>query len=402
MRILITNTGPWGTGSFTVASAILDEFKKMGHDVHLFFPDSGLASEDFHHYYDDKKQYTIWRFPLSNEHVILQSFPLMIPDPHPRSTEHRTFKSLSEHELKCYFENLKKELTEVIDKFKPDVVECQHIWSMDHIIDEIGLPYFCTAHHSDQMGYLYDERMRPMIDLSAHHAKKIFAISRFVEDNVCNLYKLPKEKVCFIPNGFDKILFKPKKTDRQKLLNEYSIDANDDATLVSFAGKLSKTKGIDTLLQANQMIPKKENIHFLIMGCGDIQKAIEGVDPNTLAFHNVHFIGHVTSKRLSEIHNICNYSVLPSRSEGFGIACLEAMGTGLPVITTKSGGQVEYVVGKVVEKENPKALCEALLEFAHLDESEKIVLRELSIRRANEYSWESVAKMRIDEYLKVL
>lgn len=41
MRILITNTGPWGTGSGTVADGIMKELKRRDHKVMAFFPDSG-------------------------------------------------------------------------------------------------------------------------------------------------------------------------------------------------------------------------------------------------------------------------------------------------------------------------------------------------------------------------
>ena len=64
MRILFTNTGPWGTGSFTVIEAIADELEKLGHQVKIFFPDNGFDAEDKAKYYELPDRYEIWQFPI--------------------------------------------------------------------------------------------------------------------------------------------------------------------------------------------------------------------------------------------------------------------------------------------------------------------------------------------------
>ena len=46
MRILLTNTGPWGTGSAMVAEAVLEELRKKGHQAILFFPDAQRTTVD--------------------------------------------------------------------------------------------------------------------------------------------------------------------------------------------------------------------------------------------------------------------------------------------------------------------------------------------------------------------
>lgn len=402
MRILITNTGPWGTGSFTVTIALFHHLKALGHQVHLFFPDSNLPSKEQSYFSSHKEWFTIWQYPLTNEHIALQSFPLIIPDPHPRSTCNRTYKDLSDEELKFYFFELEKQLKKVIEIFQPDVIESQHIWTFEHVLSKFHIPYFCTAHHSDQMGFLYDDRMRNIILKSIHKLEKVFAISRFVKQEVQDLYHLPEEKVLYIPNGFDQKTFYPFKVNREEILKELNLTFDKDVILVSFAGKISKTKGIDILLKANKMIPKSKKIHFLILGAGNIDKLLGNEDLNAFCFHQMHFLGHQSAKRLAEIHNICDFSVLPSRSEGFGIACLEAMGCGLPIITTNSGGQTEYVVGKIIPKENPVALAEAVIQYANLSEKEKSKLQHRSIETAKKYSWESIAKQRIEHYMAAL
>ncbi len=51
MKILFTNTGPWGTGSATVVDGVMNDLIQRGHQVQVIFPDSGFKSPDFYRYY---------------------------------------------------------------------------------------------------------------------------------------------------------------------------------------------------------------------------------------------------------------------------------------------------------------------------------------------------------------
>ena len=88
MRILFTNTGPWGTGSATVVDAISQEMMRQGHEVKIIFPDCHFESMDMDQYYGHPEVYHIWNFPIKRDGVELYTFPLIIPDPHPRSYRH--------------------------------------------------------------------------------------------------------------------------------------------------------------------------------------------------------------------------------------------------------------------------------------------------------------------------
>ena len=81
MKILMTNNGPWGTGSFTAIDALIKEFTAQGHQVRVLFPDNGLASVDYDHYCSRPDIYHIWDFPIKKDDIELPSFPLMITDP---------------------------------------------------------------------------------------------------------------------------------------------------------------------------------------------------------------------------------------------------------------------------------------------------------------------------------
>ncbi|PCI92561.1 starch synthase [Candidatus Aerophobetes bacterium] len=401
MRILLTNTGPWGTGSFTCAHAILKELLLLGHDVQLFFPDAHVNSSDLDYYYKNPKHYHIWRFPLKDQTHNIESFPLMIPDPHPRSRTETTFKELDEDTLKFYFQEARKALIKVIKQFKPDIVECQHIWSLDSIIDEFGIPYVCTAHHSDQMGFMYDARMRPYALASAKHARKIFAISEFVKAEVMDLYHVDENKVVTITNGYSKKYFKREQIDKNAILEEFDINADKNAIFVSFAGKISKTKGVDTILEANRILDNP-NIHFLILGSGELEKVIDSNRIEDYSFKNAHFLGHRHPREIVKIHNISKLSLMPSRSEGFGISALEAMACGLPLVYTDVGGIHEFAIGKCIKKEDPKALANAIESIITMPDADYSKLSNKSEEVAHTFSWKELAKKRVYYYKQAL
>ena len=362
MRILITNTGPWGTGSFTVAKGLLDAFLEMGHRAKLFFPDSEEPSPELDYYYSRPEIYEIWKQPIAGNDIRIDSFPLIITDPHPRNPHGNTYKDLSDKELQLYLTAFEERIKPVLTEFQPDIVECQHIWAYDHVINKLGYPYLATTHNSDQMGFRYDPRMRPLAIDSAKHAKFIISISKQNREDVLSLYDLGPEKVIYIQNGYDHNVFKQMNLNRKEVLNEFKLDIPEDAFIVNFAGKLSKTKGIDTVLQAKYLLDNYEKLHLIIMGSGKLEKALEGVSLETISTKNVHFVGHQTLANVARLHNISDISMMPSRTEGFGLSCLEAMGCGLPIIVSRCGGPEDFAVGEVIDRENSQQLAEAILK----------------------------------------
>jgi glycosyltransferase involved in cell wall biosynthesis len=400
MRILITSTGSWGTGSFTVINAITREFLAMGHTVKVFFPDVGVISKDMDNYYQNPELYEIWKFPIEKNGITISTFPLMIPDPHPRNPINLTFKDLSSKELQIYHNALKERIRRVIDEFNPDIIECQHIWILAHIIQELGLPYIVTAHHSDQMGFQFDSRMRDMAANAATNAKYIFTISDLVKNEVEELYHIDQNRIITLYNGYDKTIFNRQLVNREEFLNELGINIPSSANIVTFAGKISYTKGIDIILEANCILDDPR-IHFLIFGTGDIKEIIKENCRKAHSLDHLHFMGHQPARILAKAHNISKLSIMPSRSEGFGISCLEAMSCDLPVIVTKHTGAESFAVGEIIEQENPKQLAEAIEALINLPESQYDSLSIKAEETARQFSWETIAQKRLQYYERI-
>ena len=104
---------------------------------------------------------------------------------------------------------------------------------------------------------------------------------------------------------------------------------------------------------------------------------------------------------MANAHNIAKLNIIPSRSEGFGIAALEAMGCGLPIVATKNTEPANFAVGKIIEQENPKQLAKAILTILNLPKEQYQKLSRQAEQSAHKFSWETVAKTRLQYYRNV-
>jgi glycosyltransferase involved in cell wall biosynthesis len=399
VRVLFTNTGPWGTGSATVVNGVMNELIRRGHEARVIFPDSGFESPDFDRYYDHPDRFCILKFPVTFNGEQLYTFPLIITDPHPRNYPHAwTFKQLSTSQLRAYMEYYGELTEKVIHEFRPDAIECQHIWIMDYVLGKKGYDYISVAHHSDQLGFRYDRRMRKYARRAARHASYIFAISESVREEVLELYPVDPERVVVLPNGYDQEVFTRKAVDRGGLLDRFDLGRHRNTPIITFAGKISRTKGIDYLLRANRLIQRQREVAVVVFGAGDLEDVMSGIPERAYDMKNVIMMGHQTPEVLAAFHNIARLSVLPSRSEGFGIAALEAMGCGIPMVATRTGGLARLVVGSLVPIGDYRELARQILKILSLPKKEHQKLCDQAYKRAHEYSWKRIVKQRLKIY----
>jgi glycosyltransferase involved in cell wall biosynthesis len=377
----------------------MNELIRKGHQARVVFPDSGFESPEFNRYYKNPDRFSILKFPVTYNGEHLYTFPLIITDPHPRNFRHAwTFKDLSQSQLQAYMGYFCEFTEKVIEEFQPDIIECQHIWIMDYVLEKKGYNYISVAHHSDQLGFRYDRRMRRYARRAARHASFIFAISESVKEEVLELYPVDPERVVVLPNGYDQNMFNRTEVDRSELLARFGLERYQDTPIITFAGKISKTKGIDYLLRANRIIQKQREAAIVVFGAGDLEDVLAGGSADACEMKNVVMMGHQTPEVLAAFHNIARLSVLPSRSEGFGIAALEAMGCGLPMVASRTGGLGKLVVGGLVAIGDYREIARQALRILAMPEREYQRLRDQAYRRAHEYSWKKIVKRRLKIY----
>jgi len=400
MRILFTNTGPWGTGSFSAIESISKKLKKVGQRVKIFFPDNGFATENKDEYYKNPEDYAIWQFPIQKNDVKIPYFPLMLPGMHPRANDQfYTLKNFSEQDLKVYLELLEIKLSELISSYQPDVIESQHIWAFGYALAKLKQNYILCAHNSDQIAFTYDTRMQEKAIYAAKNARLIFAVSERTKNLVMDLYGVGSEKIIVLFNSHDEEKFKPMAFDRNKILKSLNLDIPLDAKIVCFAGLKTRIKGIDILLRANRWLNPEDNIHFILFGSGNINDALESNDNSSICLDRVHNLGYQTPETLAKAYNIADLFLLPSRNEcGVPISILEAMATGLPVVCADGYGAETVAVGEVFKNGDPLSLAQAITKIIKLPKLDYQLLKKQALSKAKEYSEQKILKTRLHYY----
>ncbi|MCK9150867.1 glycosyltransferase family 4 protein [Methanobacterium alcaliphilum] len=231
-----------------------------------------------------------------------------------------------------------------------------------------GRKFYVTLHGSDVFLLSSNKFLKPILKLILQDATGVFAVSESVKKEVLKL-GIPglEDKLKVTWNGIDTEKFHPKKTST--LREELNIAS--DESMILFVGNLVKQKGLKYLLRAKKIM--KEDSKLVIVGGGPLLNDLKGMVEYE-KIENVIFTG--PRYDVDEILPAADIVTLPSISESFGIALLEAMASGKPVVGTKVGGIPELInndAGILVEAGDSIGLSEALDKLlANADLREKM------------------------------
>lgn len=194
-----------------------------------------------------------------------------------------------------------------------------------------GLPFFYTEHASQ----LHQSPLPPALKKRAQalypQTQGLIAVSRSLAEN---LQKETGFAARVIPNMVDTALF-----------HYDPVPARDKGhfTFV-FAGNLRPIKGVDILLRAFQLhhdrFPEDQ---LRLFGDGPLRSDLTHLAEELGIFHQVHFEGMRTRKEIAEAYRRSQVFCLLSRSETFGLAYIEALAAGLPVLASDCGGPADFM-----------------------------------------------------------
>ncbi len=215
------------------------------------------------------------------------------------------------------------------------------------------------------------------------------------------------QKAIIIPNSID--INEYENTKLQKYFRD-KFGISHDKKIILFLGRLNWIKGLDTLILALAEVMKKEPNAVLILAGpddGNYKKEIELkiVNCKLKISKDVIFTGMLLGEDKVAAFRESDVFVLPSYSENFGVAVVEAMATGLPVVITKGVGISKELkqsgAGLVIEKDF-KQIAEAILKILNnSDLAQKMGAAGKKLIEAK-FSAQKVAKKFIKEYNQIL
>ena len=234
-------------------------------------------------------------------------------------------------------------------------------------------------------------------------ADKIIATSESDRRYLTTLYDCPKNKIFIVTPGVDLKIFNPK----DKNISKEIIKADKDHKLILFVGRIEPLKGIDVLLYAMKiLLENNPEICFClwILG-GDLTGKSTNWSKELRRLNRlrkllnittaVTFVGRKTQGELPDYYSASEVVVLPSHYESFGIAALEAMACGTPVITTDTTGVTEILDKKhsslITSVNNPLLLADKIRNLLINKKQYKNLCR-VVLRKVSDLTWENIGK----------
>jgi UDP-glucose:(heptosyl)LPS alpha-1,3-glucosyltransferase len=168
-------------------------------------------------------------------------------------------------------------------------------------------------------------------------SKVIVANSYMVKNDIIKNYSIPREKIHVIYNGVDLQRFHPSDDDK-KAAAKYSLGLQDRKVIL-FAGADLERKGLPALLRAFSVLEHK-GIKLVVAGKRAKRRHVElikrlGIEKSTVLWG--------PEKNIKKLYTAADIFVMPTIYDPFSNATLEAMASGIPVITTSANGASEII-----------------------------------------------------------
>ncbi len=198
---------------------------------------------------------------------------------------------------------------------------------------KIDLPYVTTLHGTDITLVGRDPAFEPVIRFSLNHSNAITSVSESLKMDTLKTFKIDN-KISVVPNFIN--LSDYEKPRDHCIKAKYA--PNGEKLLIHISN-FRKVKRVEDVLRIFDKVRKKLPAKLILVGDGPERPAIEALCRQLNTCNDIINLGKITDPK--EILSMGDLFLLPSETESFGLAALEAMAMKVPVISTNSGGLPE-------------------------------------------------------------
>jgi UDP-glucose:(heptosyl)LPS alpha-1,3-glucosyltransferase len=238
-------------------------------------------------------------------------------------------------------------------------------------------------------------RVLEQLQFRDDHYRQVVAVSGQVREDLVRVHGVPPERISVVPYAID--------LDRFRSLSANGLrdrlGVTGDASLLLFVGHDFERKGLGEAIAAVAALPE---VHLAVAGDGP-RDDYEAAAQRAGASHRVHFVGGTDEPE--RLFAEADLFLLPTRNDVWGIAILEALAAGVPVVTTEAAGAAPVVsssgAGVVLRDGDPRALREALAPLL-ADEARRRELGQRGRAAASAYGVDALADATIAVYERAL
>lgn len=195
------------------------------------------------------------------------------------------------------------------------------------------IPFITTLHGTDITLVGKDQTYEPVVTFSINESDAITAVSSNLREETYKSFDIEKE-IAVIPNFVDMDRFyHSDKEHFKKML------APNGERILAHVSNFRKVKRVEDVIRVFEGVRKEIPSKLLMIGDGPERQHAEELARSLCQINDVRFLGK--QEQMDEILSIADLFLLPSQYESFGLAALEAMACGVPVISTDAGGLPE-------------------------------------------------------------
>ena len=198
-----------------------------------------------------------------------------------------------------------------------------------------GRPLVVHVHSTefDRSGENVNQQVYDIERRGMHGAIKVITVSRLTKNIVTNRYGISPNKVSVVYNGIN---LDPTASGMAPIGRREKI--------VLYMGRITFQKGPEYFIRsAARVLQVMKNVRFVIAGSGDMYKRCIELAAELGIGHKILFTGFLRGKDIDRVFSMANLYVMPSVSEPFGIAPLEALSHDVPALISKSSGVSEVL-----------------------------------------------------------
>ena len=242
-------------------------------------------------------------------------------------------------------------------------------------------------------------KIKPMRKLLRESARVFVEAETFKKD-IVSLFELEEAKCSVLALGIDFVAIQTACKDQP--LTREDIGLKKENCVLITVNRLAADKGVDKIILAMaQIVPRNPQVKLIIIGSGYQEKEIaQLIQRHNLSQHVIH-IKNIDEKKLYSFYKISDIFICAFSYPGSSMSTLEAMASGLAVITTAQSWLVrEDANGLFLDSNSPEIIARAVVWLIKEDRFRE--RGKLSQEIVQQYTWSSIAQRAIKEYERLL
>jgi glycosyltransferase involved in cell wall biosynthesis len=258
-----------------------------------------------------------------------------------------------------------------------------------------GKPLVVHVHSTefDRSGANVNQRVYDIERMGMHSADRVVCVSQLTKNICTRRYGVPSDKIDIVYNGLDREVHQPQPGAR--------IESTDK--LVLFLGRITMQKGPEYFIAAaKRVLEKVPEAKFVLAGSGDMALRMIDMAASMGIGHRVLFTGFLRGGDVDRVFKMADCYVMPSVSEPFGIAALEAISHDVPVILSKTSGASEVLshVLKVDFWDTDEMANKIVAVLRHPPLSQ--TMRQHGQMELHRLTWDEAGKRAVESYERAL